>query len=130
MNDRTKLIAIGLVGTVALSVGTTAFGQTREFDDFDSNHDDRITLDEWHGGTADLRIFADRDGNDDRRLDANEFDALGYDEDFDEWDANDDDYIDEDEYYDGAFGLFDEDENGHWEGDEWDDAGDRGFWDV
>jgi hypothetical protein len=130
MKDTSKLFAIGLLGTGALALGTAAFGQARQFDDFDKNGDNRITLDEWHGGSADRGIFADRDRNDDRRLDANEFDALGFDDDFDEWDANDDDYLDDDEYYQGAFDYFDDDENGHWDGDEWDDADDRGFWDV
>lgn len=130
MKDTRKLFAISLLGTGALALGATAFGQTRQFDDFDENSDERITLDEWHGGTADIGIFADRDLNDDRRLDEDEFHALGFDDDFDEWDANDDYYLDNDEYYDGAFDFFDDDENGHWDGDEWDDAGDRGFWDA
>ena len=128
MKDKGKLLAIGLLGTGALALA--ALAQTSQFDDIDHDHDNRITLDEWHGGTADRGIFSDRDGNDDLRLDENEFDALGFDDDFDEWDTNGDDYLNDNEYYDGAFNYFDEDEDGHWDGDEWDDAGDRGFWDV
>jgi hypothetical protein len=130
MKDATRMLSIGLLGAGSLALGAAAFGQTRQFDDFDKNGDDRITLDEWHGGIAGAGVFSGRDVNDDRRLDENEFGALDFDEEFDAWDANDDDYLDDDEYYDGAFDYFDEDENGHWDGNEWDDAGDRGFWDV
>lgn len=130
MKDVRKAFAIGWIGAGALALGASAFGQTRQFNDFDANGDKRITLDEWHGGTAADGIFADRDRNDDRRLDQNEFAALGIDESFDDWDANDDNYLDNDEYYDGAFDHFDNDESGHWDGAEWDDAGDRGFWDI
>ena len=101
MKDKGKLLAIGLLGTGALALA--ALAQTSQFDDFDIDHDNRITLDEWHGGTADRGIFSDRDGNDDLRLDENEFDALGFDDDFDEWDTNGDDYLNDNEYYDGAF---------------------------
>jgi hypothetical protein len=130
MNHPGKTFAIGLIGTGALALCAAAFGQARQFDDFDANDDDRITLDEWHGGMGDIGIFDDRDENRDTRLDESEFDALGLDGDFDAWDANDDNYLDDNEYYEGSFEYFDEDESGHWDGDEWDDAGDAGFWDV
>jgi hypothetical protein len=77
MNDLAKILSIGVLGTGAVVLGAAALGQSHEFGDFDSNSDDRITLDEWNGGTADAGMFA-----------------------------------------------------GHWDGDEWDDAGDRGFWNV
>jgi hypothetical protein len=77
-----------------------------------------------------MGIFEDRDENNDDRIDENEFAALDLGEDFDAWDANDNSYLDRNEYYEGSFEYFDEDENGHWDGDERDDAGDRGFWDV
>ena len=131
MDDARKILG-AMIGVGLMTMGATALAQEeREFGDFDADNDARITLDEWHGGVGDIGIFGDRDLNEDDRIDENEFNALGMeDEDFDTWDANDDSYLDEDEYYEGTFEYFDEDESGHWDGDEWDDAGDEGFWDV
>lgn len=55
---------------------------------------------------------------------------MDYDYDFGDWDLNDDKNLDEDEFNDGWFNAFDDNENGHWDGDEWDDAGDAGLFDI
>lgn len=119
---------IPLVTVIVLASGL-AFGET-SFDSYDTNNDDQLTKDEFYGLTSDVGIYSDWDTNGDGVVDETEFNEIGIDADFDTWDANGDGTLGEDEVYDGTFEYYDENEDGHWDGNEWDDAGDAGWLDV
>lgn len=107
---RTWINGIGgtLVTFSLLSAGS-AFAQEAGFSEWDTNGDGAVGYEEFDSG----------------------FDDEGA---FNSWDANDDNMLDEQEYGEGIFGLYDEDGNGDLTEDEYgdfnDDAGDNGFWDV
>lgn len=71
--------------------------------------------------------YSEWDANDDDMLDEQEFNT-GFEESglYDEWDVNDDGYLDEDEFGDGLYDSWDEDDSGYLEEDE---AEEVGFWD-
>lgn len=118
-----------IVTMALLLTGSLAIGQTT-FQAQDENGDGKISKDEYYGLASDMGIYADHDANDDGLIETNEFDEIGWDYDYDAWDLNEDSYLDSGEFYDGYFGEFDEDENGHWDNGEWDDAGDGGLFDI
>ena len=77
---------------------------------------------------SEAEIHSERDQNQDEFIDENEFEVLGYvDEEFEDWDPDGDTYVDEDEFCDGACAWFDDEADGHGDGD---DAGEEGFWDA
>lgn len=125
-----KFIAMG--ASILLAGGIASADQEFEsFETADSNDDGSISKDEFYGLVSDAGIYADWDYDADGFIEANEFDEIGLDdEDFSTWDVDNDTYLNTNEFYDGYFTTFDEDENGHWDGYEWDDAGDGGLFDV
>lgn len=80
-------------------------------DTVDSDGDSQLGEDEFAGFYQECGIYAD-------------------------WDANDDEFIDEEEFSDGLFDMYDDNDDGFVSDVEWDDghmvddAGDDGFWDV
>lgn len=120
-------LATGIMLATSLAFGDVTF---ESFDTADIDDSGEITKDEFYGFITDAGIYADYDYDDDGFIDENEYDAIGLEYDFDAWDVDDDDYLDDDEFYDGYFAAFDEDEDGHWDGLEWDDAGEAGLFDV
>lgn len=59
-----------------------------------------------------------------------EFNEIGWDYDFAAWDVDNNGYLDAGEVYDSYYSVYDEDEDGHWNLGEWDDADDEGWLDV
>ena len=100
------------------------------FETADTDGNGSISKDEFYGLVSDAGIYSDWDYDADGFIEEDEFNEIGLDEDFGVWDVNDDTYLDTDEFYDGYFTTFDEDEDGHWNDLEWDDAGDAGLFDV
>ena len=69
--------------------------------------------------------------DDDGLIEITEFGQTDFDSTwYGDWDLNDDDFVDSGEFYDGFFGAYDADEDGHWDNAEWDDAGEVGLFDV
>ncbi|HET6628882.1 MAG TPA: hypothetical protein VFG91_03815 [Woeseiaceae bacterium] len=118
------------IGT--LLAGTLAFADVtfESFETADTNNDGEISKDEFYGLVSDAGIYADWDWDSDGFIDEDEFEEIGLGDDFDDWDLDDDSYLDSDEFYDGYFTYFDEDEDGHWDNLDWDDAGEAGLFDV
>lgn len=102
-----------LIGGVALAAtmagGTVAYAADNDFADWDANSSDGIELNEWDDGFDDEGLYAD-------------------------WDNDGDGALTEDEYGEGVFGLYDDNDDGVWDENEYnawnDDAGDKGFWDI
>lgn len=117
--------------SILFAGGIASADQTFEsFDTADTNNDGSVSKDEFYGLVSDAGIYSDWDYDSDGFIDENEYSDLGLNEDFDVLDADDNSYVDSDEFYDGYFSLFDENEDGHWNDLEWDDAGDAGLFDV
>lgn len=102
----------------------------QSFADYDDNGDKQLSKDEFYGSIADAGTYSDWDTSGDGLIDEEEFSELGYDWDYDAWDVNTDGYVDSGEFYDGYYANYDADEDGHWDGDEWDDAGEAGLFDL
>lgn len=100
------------------------------FDANDANKDGMLSDDEYYGYLSDVDLYAEQDTDRDGLLSEDEFGVNGFDVDFETWDGDGDGYLSDSEFYEGTFNYFDEDENGHWDGNEWDDAGDAGWLDV
>ena len=121
-----KPVALG----VALALlGAPAFAQTT-FESQDTDGDGSISKDEYYGVVGDAGVYADLDYDSDGFIDENEFEGIGLDDDYETWDLDNDDYVDSTEFYEGYFGYYDEDEDGHWNNGEWDDAGEAGIFDF
>lgn len=117
--------------SILFAGGIASADQTFEsFDTADTDDNGSISKDEFYGLVSDAGIYSDWDYDADGFIEEDEYNEIGLDEDFGAWDVNDDTYLDTDEFYDGYFTAFDEDENGHWDSLEWDDAGDAGLFDV
>ena len=103
------------------------------FSELDANADERVTREEFQAYAREHGAFerwdADRNGS----FGQDEFDAIGFDQEvgeFDTWDEDSNGSLGSDEFFGSFFGAFDDNEDGHWDGDEWDDAGDSGLWDI
>ena len=117
--------------SILFAGGIASADQTFEsFDTADTNNDGSVSKDEFYGLVSDAGIYSDWDYDSDGFIDENEYGDIGLDEDFDALDADDNAYVDSGELYDGYFSLYDEDEDGHWNDLEWDDAGDAGLFDL
>lgn len=92
---KTALAGVALARTV---VGGAASAQN--LTDWDSESNGYVSTDEFYSGVADNGYYAD-------------------------WDSNNDGYLDSGEVYDGYFGYYDANEDGHW-----DNAGEDGFFDM
>ena len=120
-----------LASSILFAGGVASADQTfKSFDSADTNSDGEISKDEFYGLVSDAGLYADWDYDNDGFVDENEYNDMDLTVDFDELDVNDDSYVDSDEFYDGYFTAFDDDEDGYWTGYEWDDAGDAGLFDV
>jgi Ca2+-binding EF-hand superfamily protein len=118
------------LAAIVLSLASgSAFAQTA-FELHDNNDDGVLSKDEFYGIAQDAGIFADYDANRDRRLDEDEFGAVGVGTEIETWDLDDDSYLDEDEFYEGTYDLYDSDGDGYLDSGEWDDVGDAGWFDV
>ena len=124
------ILATTILFTGAIASANEGSDTSRTFDDADANNSGEVSKDEFYGLVSDAGIYSDWDTDSDGFIDENEFNELGLDEDFDSLDANDDSYLDSDEFYDGYFTAFDDDNDGYWSDYEWDDAGDAGLFDV
>lgn len=118
----TSLIALSLASSMSMAAANFTFQ--------DANDDGKISKDEYYNTLSDSGIYADWDLNDDGLLDVGEFEDVGFDYEFSEWDVDNNDYLDAGELYDSYYDTYDDNENGHWDAGEWDDAGDEGFFDV
>ncbi len=111
---------------ILVFTGSQAFAGT--FDTVDADNNGQLSKSELRSHMDSNYSNWDQDEN--GKLDESEFGEIGIHDDFNSWDADHDNYLDNGEIGDGVFSRFDDDENGHWDGDEWDDAGDAGLWDV
>ena len=119
-----------LVTAFAISAMLASGSAAAAFSDWDANNDGQLSKDEYYSGVNDAGIYADIDTDNDGFVDKGEVDAAGIDGDWDAWDADNDGYVDSDEFYEGVWTSYDVNEKGHWDGGEWDDAGDEGWFDV
>ncbi|MDF0752426.1 hypothetical protein NLU14_19530 [Marinobacter sp. 71-i] len=96
----------------------------------DANDDGKISKDEYYSTLSDAGVYSDWDLDNDGFINETEFDEVGFDYDFATWDVDDNNYLDAGEIYDSYYDTYDDDESGHWNVGEWDDAGDEGYFDV
>ena len=118
----TTLLALSMASSMSLAAASFNFQ--------DANDDGKISKDEYYSTLSDSGIYADWDLNGDGFINEGEFEEVGFDYDFTTWDVDNNDYLDADELYDGYYSAYDDNESGHWDAGEWDDAGDEGFFDV
>jgi hypothetical protein len=98
--------------------------------EFDANADGVLDENEYYGYVSDAGVYSEWDADNDGFIEENEFGELGVDNDFSDWDEDNNDYLDTAEVYDGLYSSFDENENGHWDSGEWDDANEAGVFDM
>lgn len=105
---------------------------TNVFAVWDEDDDARLTEAEWNEEAegwfgAEAGAFDDWDLNDDTFLDENEFrTGLGERDLFGDWDLNDNEMLEENEFGEGVFGLWDENDDTFIETGEWEE-GARGW---
>ncbi|MDX5436488.1 MAG: hypothetical protein LPK03_04800, partial [Pontibacter sp.] len=95
------------------------------YDTWDVNDDDFVDEDEWTTATRDYGIenqnWSDWDTNADNRLDADEFrTGMGTTTYYTDWDADRNEMINEREYSDGIFGLWDDNDDDLLDNNEYD----------
>ena len=108
-------------------------GAAAPFTDVDANGDDRVTQEELRAHARERGVFERWDENSDGSFGEDEFGAIGFDADvgdFETWDEDGNGSAGAEEFFRSLFGAFDDNEDGHWDGDEWDDAGDSGLFDI
>lgn len=115
---------------VALSFASAGVYANPSFDRADTDSNGKLSQSEYKSAVKDSSSYSSWDSDKDGRISSKEFDVIGIDDTFTIWDADNNEYLDLNEIQDGAWTYYDEDENGHWDDGEWDDAGDAGFWDV
>jgi hypothetical protein len=118
-----KKLLLGI--TLALS-STVAFAAS--FENHDNNGDGKLTPDEFYGSVSDMGTYSDWDTSGDGLIDENEWTTLGWDYDYNTWDANSDGWLNSGEFYDGSYWSYDENEDGYWDNGEWDNAGKAGLY--
>lgn len=128
MRAKTACLAVALsaLSPLALAQGGSASG----FDAYDTDESGAVERQEFLGAIDGISTFRDWDMDGDGQISESEFQDIGLDGNFIDWDTNRDSYVDDNEFYSGTFETFDEDESGHWQAGEWDDAGDAGLLDV
>ncbi len=115
----------------ATLMSTSVYAHDVTFEAMDNNGDKKISKDEFHGNAIGRSTYSDYDLNGDGSLTKEEFGETGYDEGlFDDWDANDDDELNHYEYHGGTFHYHDDNEDGYWQEDEWENAASDGVWDI
>lgn len=97
---------------------------------YDANNDGIFDENEFYSYMGDAGLYSNWDTDSDGFIDENEFNEIGFNEDYDSWDLDNDSFVDASEFYDGSYKTFDANENGHWDGNEWDDANEAGWLDV
>ena len=108
-------------------------GTATPFAELDANTDNRVTREEFQAYARDRRVFERWDENSDGMYGQDEFDAIGFDDevgDYEAWDTDGNGSLGADEFWGSVFGAFDDNEDGHWDAGEWDDAGDSGLFDI
>lgn len=132
------------VSALALALGGPASAAEVDFDAWDTHGDGQLSRQEFQAGLRNAGIFGKWDADGDGRLSRDELDEgiernpdryaerFG---DVDLWgvDLGHDNYLTDNEFYDGIYGAYDADANDVLEapefGDLGDDMGDEGFWD-
>ena len=97
----------------------TGFDGAGIYDKWDANDDGNVSQDEWNAAIGDnSTAFNERFGETA----------------WDDWDADDNDMLTNEEFQTGAFGAYDDNDDNYIDepefGDYGDDIGDGGFWDV
>lgn len=115
------------------------------YSEFDGDSDKKITKSEFQAVFGKMEVFKKLDKDSDGKLSAAElrggigedkmksFNTRFGDDAFTKWDANNDSFLDENEFHDGIYTGYDADASGITEpefGDIGDDFGDGGLWDV
>lgn len=118
-----------VLATAVSLAASFALAET-SFESLDADSDGSVSKDEYYGLVSDAGVFADWDADSDGLIDENEFEGIGLDDDYASWDMDGNDYVDSGEFYDSYFGYYDRDEDSHWNGTEWDDAGETGVFDY
>jgi Ca2+-binding EF-hand superfamily protein len=106
---------------------------TPPLSELDADGDGRVTQQEFQTYARQQAVFDRWDEDRDGSLGRGEFDAIGFDRetgDFAAWDEDGDGSLDADEFFRSFFRSFDDNEDGHWDDGDWDDAGDSGLFDV
>lgn len=115
------LIALLLAGATG-----TAAAQTATLEDWDSDANGALDAEEFRQGMRQEGWFDAEDDDDDGRIVPTEFGDLGEDE-YGDWDANSDGYLEDIEYETGFFTTWDINDDGLIGGVEWDEGYGR-FW--
>lgn len=115
---------------IALSFASAGAYASTSFETADTDNNGKLSQAEYKSAVKDSSVYLQWDADNDGRISSVEFEEVGIDDTFTLWDADNDEYLDLNEVYEGSWSYYDEDENGHWDNGEWDDAGDAGFWDV
>lgn len=119
--------------TLALTISlasATVVADGSSFNNHDVNRDGIYSGDEFHTYVEKAGIFDSHDLDNDGQIDEQEFEQLNVDDDFDDWDVDNDSSLTSTEFRGGTYKSFDDNEDGHWDEGEWDDAGDAGLFDV
>lgn len=141
---KTDFLKCTAAASLALALMAAPAAAQGAYGDWDADTSGSITSEEWNTGWANYGLTGDIDQNDDRMLDRTEFeqaigDEAGFNERygetaFDDWDANDDDMLSDEELGTGMYTAYDADASGDLNEEEFatfgDDAGEDGLFDI
>lgn len=108
-------------------------GAAAPFEELDVNDDDRVTQDEFRAYAQQQGVFQRWDEDRNGSINEAEFRRIGIDSetgDFETWDEDGNGSLSVEEFFGSVFGAWDDNEDGHWDGGDWDDAGDSGLFDI
>lgn len=131
MLSLTTAFTVALAASPASAQDRTNMSTTT-MNSMDADGNQEIGEDEYYTYWDDAGVFSRWDTDGDGFIDEDEYDVFEFTNDpgYSTLDIDSNGYLDSGEFYDGVWTMHDEDENGHWDGDEWDDAGDSGLFDV
>lgn len=133
-----------LYSAIAASLlASTAFADV-DLVDWDSDNDGVISSAEYRDHMSEHDVIGRYDHDDDDLIDTTEwtkftddaddefdlYDDHDWDEEYQAWDVDNDRQVSESEFNDGLFAMFDENDNGIWEEEEWEDFDDSEWWEI
>jgi Ca2+-binding EF-hand superfamily protein len=117
-------VALGLV------MGSTSAFAQKDFSNWDNDNNGAVSQQEFAQGIKKQGFFDRWDDDGNGQLNRDEFQEVGANTDFETFDANNDDYLTEDEFSTGFYDTWDADNDTMLSENEWDDASDEGWFDV
>ncbi|MEX0903145.1 MAG: hypothetical protein WDZ76_10515 [Pseudohongiellaceae bacterium] len=122
------MISRGIFTLAAMLASSWGLAQNA-LQDTDGNRDGVVTKDEFHGFVSRAGAYGGWDANSDGLIDPDEYRAIGAGQELAYWDADNNNFLDPYEVYNGMFLYFDTNQDGRWDVNEWNAFQSEGLFD-